>query len=253
MARLYESADLYGSSYSYDGTIVFADGTGSGTGSASSTAVHTHVRTATGSGAGTDTTTGVHVHVRTASGANIAFTYNSEYLYENGLPYNADHYATGVHTHVRAGTGSGVGASTSTGVHTHVRAGTGTGTGTSAATGVHTHVRAGSGTGQGSDTPATWIRLYLFRTPTDLEVDFTGAYRVQLVTQRQRAAFNLYRFYEPGPRGRNVFKLTDGSYTENQPAEDEDIDIVYYGGHNHYVDDVEKSELVAAGYGAYVN
>ena len=175
--------------------------------------------------------------------------------YRSTVTTYGDPVAVYTSSHVtETATGSGTGSGTASFFIGHHRQGTGSGTGSSSnVTRFINHHRQGTGSGQGSDTPATWTRLFLFRTPTDLEVDFTGAYRVQLVTQRQRPAFNLYRFYDPGPRGRNVFKLTDGSYTENQPPEDDDIDIVYYGGHNHYVDDVEKSELVGAGYGAYVN
>ena len=155
----------------------------------------------------------------------------------------------------RTATGTGTGSDTpATFFREHVRTGTGSGTGSDTpATFFREHVRTGTGTGAGSDTPATWSRLYLFRTPTDLEVDFTGGYRLGLATAANRNAFSLYRFYEPGPRGRNIWKLANGTYTENQPPDDTNIDLIYYGGHDHHVDDTEKAELVAAGYGAYVN
>lgn len=56
-----------------------------------------------------------------------------------------------------------------------------------------------------------------------------------------------------GPRGRNVYKLTDGSYTENQPADAEDILIVYYGGHSTELTSQEVSDLTTAGYGAFIS
>jgi len=155
----------------------------------------------------------------------------------------------------RTATGTGTGSDTpATFFREHVRTGTGSGTGSDTpATFFRGYSRTGTGTGAGSDTPATWSRLYLFRTPTDLEVDFTGGYRLGLATAANRNAFALYRFYEPGPRCRNLWKLANGTYTENQPPDDTNIDLIYYGGHDHYVDDGEKAELVAAGYGAYVN
>ena len=213
-------------------------GTGTGTGTSTTTSVRIVLRDSTGTGAGTSTAARTVVRLRTATGAGVGASNN-----------------TIVHKQLRTGFGAGgaTAGDTATWLRTVLRTATGTGVGGSVpalSSRVFRRVATGINT---SDGTAEWNRLFLFRTPTDLEVDFTGAYRVQLVTQRQRAAFNLYRFYEPGPRGRNLWKLTDGTYTENQPAENDNIDIVYYGGHNHHVDDVEKAELVAAGYGEYVN
>ena len=56
-----------------------------------------------------------------------------------------------------------------------------------------------------------------------------------------------------GPRGRNVYKLADGTYTENQPSDTEDIAIVYYGGHATELTAQEVSDLTAAGYGAFIS
>ncbi len=56
----------------------------------------------------------------------------------------------------------------------------------------------------------------------------------------------------PGPRGRNVYKLTDGTYTEWQPAFQEDIEIIYHGGHIHTLSEDEVASLTAAGYGDYI-
>jgi len=56
----------------------------------------------------------------------------------------------------------------------------------------------------------------------------------------------------PGRRGRNVFKMNDGSFTEYQPADQEDIAITYHGGHVHTIDATEEADLRAAGYGDYI-
>ena len=56
----------------------------------------------------------------------------------------------------------------------------------------------------------------------------------------------------PGPRGRNVFKMNDGSFTEFQPAYYDDIAITYHGGHIHEIDATEEADLRAAGYGDYI-
>ena len=61
------------------------------------------------------------------------------------------------------------------------------------------------------------------------------------------------------PRGVNVFKLLDGTYTESQPFSNEPfragwelVDTVYYGGHSYEVDAAEVAALTAAGYAANI-
>lgn len=56
----------------------------------------------------------------------------------------------------------------------------------------------------------------------------------------------------PGARGRNVFKMKDGSFTEFQPGLIEDIEITYHGGHIHPITAEEEADLRAAGYGDYI-
>lgn len=69
-----------------------------------------------------------------------------------------------------------------------------------------------------------------------------------------RFAYNLFRHYTPQPRGRNVFRLADGTYTENDPASYADVSKVYYGGHVYSdLTPTEVEELTAAGYGAYIS
>lgn len=60
--------------------------------------------------------------------------------------------------------------------------------------------------------------------------------------------YRLWRFYAPTTRGKNVYRLTDGSFTESQPGDATLIDRVFYGGHDNYVTDAEADALVAAGY-----
>ena len=56
----------------------------------------------------------------------------------------------------------------------------------------------------------------------------------------------------PGRRGRNVFKMNDGSFTEFQPSYPDDIAITYHGGHIHPITAQEEADLIAAGYGDYI-
>ena len=63
---------------------------------------------------------------------------------------------------------------------------------------------------------------------------------------------SLMRFYGPRPVGVNVWLLTDGTFTENQPMEPDVIEHVYHGGHVHPVTDAEAAALTDAGYGEYL-
>ncbi len=54
------------------------------------------------------------------------------------------------------------------------------------------------------------------------------------------------------PRGRNVYKLANGSFTEDQPHPDTLIDKTYHGGHIHQLTAQEEADLIAAGYGDYI-
>lgn len=66
----------------------------------------------------------------------------------------------------------------------------------------------------------------------------------------RRIDHRLFRFLHPGARGRNVFKLTDNSYTENEPGDRSTVKVTYYGGHSHPVSAAEAALLTAAGYGS---
>ena len=98
--------------------------------------------------------------------------------------------------------------------------------------------------------------MAIFRTPTDNFVtpvlaDFD--IRGNRLSEEQRLANRLARHRQPTARGRNVFQLTDLSYTENEPSNRATIIKVYYGGHDIEVTDAEVASLTAAGYGSYIS
>jgi len=68
-----------------------------------------------------------------------------------------------------------------------------------------------------------------------------------------RIAYSFFRHYAPLPRGRNIYKLVDGTYVENEPADMATVAITYQGGHDHEVDAAEVESLTAAGYGPYIS
>lgn len=94
------------------------------------------------------------------------------------------------------------------------------------------------------------MTTYTFIPPTDNEVSFVGGF--DSYGFRDDDHVKLFRFYTPGPRGRNVWKLVAGGYTENDPYYPDLYSTVYYGGHEYEVDQTERDLLVAAGYGANI-
>ena len=58
----------------------------------------------------------------------------------------------------------------------------------------------------------------------------------------------LMRHYQGNLRAPNVYKLTDGSYTTAQPADEDSISTVYLGSHTYVISEDAAAALVAAGY-----
>ena len=82
-----------------------------------------------------------------------------------------------------------------------------------------------------------------FTPPTDELVVWADPYKTSI-------EHRLFRYLHRGDRGRNVFKLTDSSYTENQPGDMSTVAVTYHGGHEHPVSAAEATLLTAAGYGS---
>lgn len=80
-----------------------------------------------------------------------------------------------------------------------------------------------------------------FRPPTD-----------NLVAWADRYESGIMAALRPGRRGRNVFKMKDGSFTEIQPSNQDEIAITYHGGHVHPLTAQEEADLIAAGYEDYI-
>jgi len=80
-----------------------------------------------------------------------------------------------------------------------------------------------------------------FRPPTE-----------NIVVWADRNETGIMAYLAPGRRGRNVFKLTDGSFTEDQPSDMTTVAILYHGGHVHPITAAEQADLEEAGYGDYI-
>lgn len=107
--------------------------------------------------------------------------------------------------------------------------------------------------------------LHTFTPPTSTDMgpvnpDTTGLQR------------RLFGYYSPHARGHNIWKLADGTFTDDvQPwplitpddaakgnlplgvaATAVTYQKVYYGGHANVITDQEAADLTAAGYGAFI-
>ena len=103
--------------------------------------------------------------------------------------------------------------------------------------------RTGSASGTGNST-ATQNKLFIFRTPTS-ELPAADFFAKDIANR-------LFSYATPGTRGKNIYKLTDGSYTDVDPRDPADYTKLYYGGRINFVSAEEKADLVSAGYGEYV-
>lgn len=230
--------------------IVEETATGSGTGTQSATGVITPVRTATGSGTGTSTSTFIRGYQRTATGSGAgtgvasANPVQARTATGTGTGTSA---VTQIMTAFRTATGSGVGTSTASSIELLPRTATGSGSGAtgSTATGVRVVQRTVSDSGTGTQS-AIGKQLYLFRTPTDRFVRWASR-------GGSGPAHALFKFYRPGERGRNVYKMVDGTFSEVDQREPANYLKIYHGGHDHLVEYDERQELIAAGYGDYIS
>ena len=80
-----------------------------------------------------------------------------------------------------------------------------------------------------------------FSTPTDNFVIWSNNWEPGILS-----------YLRPGPRGRNVWKMTDGTFSENQPYNLDFVDKVYYGGHIYELTSQEEADLIQAGYQDYI-
>jgi hypothetical protein len=119
---------------------------------------------------------------------------------------------------------------------------TATGVGSSSfdATGVIIFVRTGNTSGSSTEI-ANWTKSFIFRPPAEDRFPWSD-YRDSSPSHRLFARAN------PGYRARNIFRLTNGTYTNVDPLDPNLVDKVYLGAHEHFVTEQEKADLVAAGY-----
>jgi hypothetical protein len=241
------TADGLGTASSVAQVLRQRQGTGSGIGDATAVALSVRIRSATGSGVGTMDSTGLHLAPRTASGSGIG----SDTTVGKTTPVRTaqgsgtgDSVVTFIRIPIRVATGSGVGSGDGVDLVVNIRTAIGSGEGTSVSLGGVAYFRQATGSGTGTDT-ADWVKSRIFRVPYTYQYvggffnDFDGANR-------------LGSYIKSNVRARNLYKLTDNSYTIVDQRDLGQVRKVWYGGRDHFLTAAEVTELTADGFGAYI-
>jgi hypothetical protein len=258
-----------GTASSFAAVLRQRQATGSGTGSATAARLVKTIRTATGSGIGTMDSTGnvIHFYLRTATGSG---TGTSTITVVRAAVRTASNIGTGTGTAdwninpVRSATGSGLGTSTILVTRVVLRTSSGEGEGTSTSTRILTALRTATGSGTGSGvlvgartrrTTATgsgigaaladWDKSHIFRVPITEGYPFA-------VRLSDESPDRLFAHTPQGARAKNLYRLTDGSYTTTDPRRPELITRTYFGGHDNFLTAAEITELTDAGYGSSI-
>jgi hypothetical protein len=251
---------------------VTATGSGAGTTNGGATKLHISPRTATGSGTGTQTGIGARLNAKTASGfgtgtnnggaSRLITRYrsgstsagtgsSSSFKIIIGIRYATGSGAgsqtsIGLHVSPRTATGSGVGSQSVISFSTRFRTATGSGSSSQASNGLHTSPRNATGSGLGvTGGDAVWIKSHIFRVPNTTNYSWA-----ELFNDNPRD--RIFSHLSQGIRVENLYRLSDGSYTINDPGYGRST-RQYLGGHNIFLSDEEITELTAAGYGAYIS
>jgi hypothetical protein len=185
------------------------------------------LRTATASGEGSSSSAFSVTKIRVATGFGIGSS-------------------SSVETYVlpRVGTGSGQGSSSTARVVVALRTATGSGTGTQTTVGARAIRRTGTASGDGTSA-SLWIKSHILRLPATDE--YPGGLFANFDTNHRLRSYD-----RSGRRARNLYKLTDGTYTTTEQRDQGQVAKVYLGSHSNFLTDTEVSELTAAGYGSYI-
>jgi hypothetical protein len=258
-----------GTASSFASVLKQRQGTDTGTGTETATGIKVAIRTATGSGIGTMDSTGlvIHFYLRTATGSG---TGTSAITVVRAAVRTASDTGTGTETAdwninpVRTATGNGTGTSTIVVIRVVFRTSSGEGEGTSTSTRILTAIRTADGSGTGSGTlvgartrrteatgsgdgtaTANWDKSHIFRVP--ITEGYPFATRLS-----EESPDRLFAHTPQGARAKNLYRLSNGTYTTTDPRRPELITRTYLGGHDNFLTDPEIAELTAAGYGSSI-
>jgi hypothetical protein len=241
------TADGLGTASSSAQVLRQRQGTGSGVGSETAIRIVVLLRSATGSGVGTMDSTGLHIAPRTASDSGLG----SQSATGKITPVrtavgsgSGDSVVTFIRVPLRTATGLGEGSGDGVDLVINIRTAVGSGVGDSVTLGGILYFRSATGSGQGTDS-ANWVKSHIFRVP--YTYNYPGA------TYRDEGAANrLQRYNRTNVRVRNLYKLTNGSYTTVDQRDQGQVAKLWQGGHDHYLTDAEVVELTTAGFGASI-
>ena len=217
-----------GESTSTDREILFRSATGSATSSSEADPFFLIVRLASASGTGSSSVVFLRKRLRAAAGAG-AGTSSAVRLVKNR----------------RAATGSGVGSAVAVRRIVNIRFATASGTATSSSVSLELLPRTATASGVGATSgQVLWSKSRIFRVPQTTTYTFATKYDY---TPKER----LMAHITLPIRAENLYRLSDGTYTINDPRNNSAV-RTYLGAHNIFLDDTEVAELTAAGYGAYI-
>jgi len=241
------TADGLGTASSVAQVLRQRQATGSGTGDATAVALSVRIRSATSSGVGTMDSTGLHIAPRTALGSGVG----SDTTVGRVTPVRTavgsgtgDSTVTFIRVPIRTATGSGVGSGDGVDLVVNIRTATGSGVGTSVSLGGILYIRTATGSGTGTDT-AVWTKSRIFRVPYTYQ--YVGGY-----FNDTDPANRLASYIKSNVRARNLYKLTDDSYTIVDQRDLGQVKKVWYGGRDHFLTAAEVEELTADGFGASI-
>ena len=218
-----------GASTSTDREILFRSATGSATSSSEADPFLFVVRQASASGAGSSSVVFLRKRRRAATGAG-AGTSSAVRLVKNR----------------RAATGSGVGSAVAIRRIVNIRFATASGIGTASSVSRELLPRTATASGIGATSgQVLWSKSRIFRVPQTTTYTFATMYGTFNPKER------LMAHIVPQIRAENLYRLSDGTYTINDPRNNSAV-RTYLGAHNIFLDDTEVAELTAAGYGAYI-
>lgn len=233
----------------YVGSPVARSATGSGLGTETATGRIALIRrTATGSGVGTMDSTGLLVAIRQATGSGAgtesASGYKIVYRHIANAAGTGSSSVFQILSNRRQATGTGASSESASYQIIYIRTATGSGSGSGSADGARTVFAICTGSGAGTQT-ATWEKSRIFRVPNT-----TNYAWAELFNDNPRD--RIFSHLPQGVRAENLYRLSDGSYTINDPGYGRST-RAYLGGHNIFLSDEEVSELTAAGYGDYIS